>query len=443
MAPERDWKSRYLESLDEIELKEKAWAHDATLYRECLTTATAAAWGRSAELDALLRAFRNAIRDGEDVEKLLKHAHGAKDLVLREDPEESLQDEVNVLAEGYRHLLALLNAVDFPADVQDRVATLRLRLERPRPDDTTGHLVQEMVTLVNALRAELLEEKLEYQGFLTDLSDRMELLQQRLSGMLAATDGATDASRKLQRGVSQQLAGMRESVDQATDLDSLKQSVRSSLDSVENLFGEFLALEEKRNSQAREEIMGLRGQVDHLRTETSNLARELADEHRKATTDGLTGLANRAALDAGLARLLALWERHQRPLSVVIVDVDHFKQINDNFGHKTGDRVLQELARRMQQVGRKSDILGRYGGEEFVMVLPETELQQAQVVAEKLRGLVQRLRFHYEQKPVPVTLSAGAAQVRTGEDPASLLERADRALYRAKHEGRNRVVLAD
>ncbi len=442
MSGEREWKDRYLESLDEIELKEEAWQKNDALFRECLTTTTAAAWGRSAELDALLRAFRLAVRDGEDIEKLLERARVAKDLVLREDPEESLQDEVNVLAEGYRHLLALLNAVDFPEDVQDRVNTLRLRLEHPRPDDTTSHLVQEMVTLVNALRAELLEEKQEYQGFLTDLSGRMELLQKGLASMLNVHAASSSAGRELQRGVSEELAGMRDRVDQATNLDALKQSVRSSLDTVENLFSKYVSAETARNAQIQEEISGLRSEVTQLRAETSNLARELADEHRRATTDGLTGLTNRAALDAGISKLLALWERHGRPLSVVMVDIDHFKSINDNFGHKTGDRVLQELAKRMTQVGRTSDILARYGGEEFVMVLPETDLEQAEKAAEKLRVLVERLRFHYEQKPVPVTLSAGVAQARKGEDAGSLIERADKTLYRAKHAGRNRVLTA-
>ncbi len=139
---------------------------------------------------------------------------------------------------------------------------------------------------------------------------------------------------------------------------------------------------------------------------------------------------------------LARAERHGRPLTLGILDVDHFKRINDRFGHPAGDRVLRILADLFRQQTRASDFLARFGGEEFMLVLPETSGPDALVVADKLRETVAQAHFHYRKQSVPVTLSCGLAQYRPGETLEQLYVRADAALYRAKEGGRNRCELA-
>ncbi len=155
-----------------------------------------------------------------------------------------------------------------------------------------------------------------------------------------------------------------------------------------------------------------------------------------ATTDPLTGLPNRRALDECLQAALAAAQRHSEAVSVALIDVDHFKRINDRHGHAGGDRVLVQLGHRLAADLRAGDRLGRWGGEEFLLVSGHTPLPAALELAERLRASVAGFAFGHGE---PVTISIGVAQVRQGDDAGSLLQRADAALYRAKDAGRNRV----
>ncbi|HAP27496.1 MAG TPA: GGDEF domain-containing protein [Achromobacter sp.] len=160
------------------------------------------------------------------------------------------------------------------------------------------------------------------------------------------------------------------------------------------------------------------------------------DSDRRASEDALTGLANRAALDRRFARALEQARRYSRPLSIVMLDIDHFKSINDEFGHQMGDRVLKEFADLLVSGLRGSDAVGRWGGEEFLLLCPETSSQQAAAFAERLCEQSRALSFSTGQTQ---TLSAGVAELNATDTVDSLLRRADAALYRAKHEGRDRV----
>ena len=154
--------------------------------------------------------------------------------------------------------------------------------------------------------------------------------------------------------------------------------------------------------------------------------------------DSLMGLYNRRFLHRELAALVAAARRHQRHLSVVLVDVDHFKTVNDTLGHLAGDSVLREVASRLASRLRESDYLGRFGGEEFLALLPDTAAANAAVVAEALRTAIEAAPVLVEGATVPVTVSAGWA-TWSGQSPEELVDLADQALYRAKRDGRNCV----
>ena len=159
----------------------------------------------------------------------------------------------------------------------------------------------------------------------------------------------------------------------------------------------------------------------------------------EARTDVLTGLVNRRHATSELERLLALADRHDRELAVLMVDVDHFKALNDVHGHDAGDSVLKRMARQLALGLRASDVLSRWGGEEFLALLPETDADGAMAVAERMREHAAELT-----PGVPhVTVSIGCAAWRRGESLDELLARADGALYEAKRSGRDRVVIDD
>jgi len=169
------------------------------------------------------------------------------------------------------------------------------------------------------------------------------------------------------------------------------------------------------------------------------LRRHYAQMHQMAHTDALTNLINRRAMQLRLDGELERAHRYNRPFALLLADIDHFKKINDTFGHSVGDQVLREVASRLGQYLRESDSLARWGGEEFLILAPETDLHQAHLLAERLLEAIR-------QNPisgVPVTLSLGVACYRQGDTVAALLSRADEAMYRAKAGGRNQVVLEE
>jgi two-component system cell cycle response regulator len=162
-----------------------------------------------------------------------------------------------------------------------------------------------------------------------------------------------------------------------------------------------------------------------------------------AVTDGLTGLHNRRYMETHLTSLLEQSAARGKPLSVLLLDIDHFKSINDGYGHDAGDDVLREFAARVRRSIRNVDLACRYGGEEFVIVMPETDPGVAGMVAERLRRRIASERFSVGQtgQLIEVTISIGLAALSGLEDSApAILKRADQALYRAKRDGRNRVV---
>ena len=175
------------------------------------------------------------------------------------------------------------------------------------------------------------------------------------------------------------------------------------------------------------------------RREAEQLGAELT---QLAITDSLTRIMNRRGITVSLLDAMAQAERYDTPLSVAMGDVDHFKRVNDTHGHEAGDKVLAQIASVLSEALRMPDKVGRYGGEEFLVVFPHTTLGQARKIAERMRGEVQKTEIDLGlgTTKVKATISLGVTQFRKGEDLEQLLSRADAALYKAKTDGRNLVV---
>ncbi len=187
--------------------------------------------------------------------------------------------------------------------------------------------------------------------------------------------------------------------------------------------------------------------AQRLRGTNSNIAyhiRERRQSEHQARLDGLTGLHNRRWLEETLPRVVARHQRDSRSCAVVMVDIDHFKEYNDTYGHPAGDRVLTVAARVMSSNVRPTDLVARYGGEEFLVILPDTDLGGARVAAARLRDAVGRAAISTTEGAglPPITISLGVALLHEGQSCAALVQSADAALYQAKRNGRNRVEIA-
>lgn len=169
---------------------------------------------------------------------------------------------------------------------------------------------------------------------------------------------------------------------------------------------------------------------------------ELQETRRLVQEDALTGAQNRRGMEISLHREVARSHRYGHKLAVAMIDIDHFKKINDKHGHDTGDQVLVHLTTVMRSVLRESDILARYGGEEFLVILPDTDVNGGQFMLDRLRTVVAATPLQYREKKIPFTFSGGVAQVQSKETAQALVIRVDAALYEAKRAGRNCIKIA-
>lgn len=184
-------------------------------------------------------------------------------------------------------------------------------------------------------------------------------------------------------------------------------------------------------------VVELRNQVAELSEERERLHRLLQEKSLHLKKDPLTGIFNRMAYEEQLQQEFHRWQRFGNPLTFLIWDVDHFKQINDNYGHAIGDEVLRNVARQLGCRLRSTDFVARYGGEEFAMLLPGADTEAALQLAHQIRLGIAETGFNNGEVQIPVTISCGVSSFEPGDSPQSVFNRADHALYRAKKAGRN------
>ncbi len=195
-------------------------------------------------------------------------------------------------------------------------------------------------------------------------------------------------------------------------------------------------------ARTRDELLAARRQVEAAEAKVRQLECELEHVSELVHEDQLTGVLNRRGLDDAYQRESARADRTGKPLCVSLLDIDNFKRLNDTLGHQAGDDALQHLVRVVKRTMRPTDVLSRYGGEEFLLLLPETDLKEAVSVMVRLQRTLTKAFFLHNNERVLITFSAGVALRKRGELPYATIERADKALYQAKRAGKNRVLPA-
>jgi diguanylate cyclase (GGDEF)-like protein len=200
-----------------------------------------------------------------------------------------------------------------------------------------------------------------------------------------------------------------------------------------------LALEE--NTQLlSQDLKNHSGEVESLSKKVHMLEQELAAVKQESKEDFLTKLYNKRALDEFINMKEAEFERYGRNYSIVMFDLDHFKNVNDTFGHEAGDAVLSAFAQILKKEARTVDVVGRFGGEEFMALLSETDTEGGAIFAEKVRKHVEKARFMYKGDRINVTVSSGVSQRKNHTSAKNAINSADEYLYKAKKEGRNQVA---
>jgi diguanylate cyclase len=278
----------------------------------------------------------------------------------------------------------------------------------------------------------------ELARFLVAVTRRIEEFKAQVARGGETHDESICSATDFQRIMSGHVADMRDRVDEETDLDNLKHIMMKQLESLETSVQTYVESEHARHTEARAQFDMMIARLGELENETLRLRQDLDEQHTLSLLDPLTSVFNRLGYNEGLAREYARWKRHGGELSLLVFDLDLFKSINDTYGHAAGDKVLASVAGLLRKQIRQTDLLCRLGGEEFAIILPETNLGGAAAIGEKLRASISASHFRFKEQPVPVTVSIGIAEFRGADEEDDVFERADRALYLAKKSGRNR-----
>jgi len=346
------------------------------------------------------------------------------------------------LASIQHNLIALLEAVDAPLALQKKANTLRERLGADLDAQTFLSLFRDTVDFLVIIKSSTQNEQKLLEAFLGDLTGKLLEMEKRTIGVQALTKASEQGSSNLHTAFADHMANLKSSASSATDIEQLKTIVSSRLEMVSNYLSMDREAELERIKETERQVDQLTLRLQELEMETIELRTKLRVEHNMAMRDCLTGLPNRMAYEERIAQEVARWKRFGNPFCLLVWDIDHFKSINDRFGHKAGDKALVTIAQELSLSIRETDFVGRFGGEEFVMILSGAEPESALKVAEGIRGKIENCGFNSQGKPVKITISCGISQFLGKETPEHAFERADQALYQAKNDGRNRCVLA-
>ncbi|MEX1200330.1 MAG: diguanylate cyclase [Methylophaga sp.] len=338
-------------------------------------------------------------------------------------------------------LIILLEQLSLPREFNQQATKIRDKIQRGIVQSQLPGVINEIARLVSELGAAVINEKKEYEAFLIDLTDKITLLDQHLSEFEQDEVDAYTQRRQIGDNVKEEMNGLRLEVEDATELTQLRQTVSSRLENLNQHINHAHQTDVERSIRAQEQIKQLNQRLQTMEQEAETLRKVTKNAQEQASKDALTGIWNRQALNDVLEREFVRWQRYQKPLTMVIWDVDDFKNVNDRFGHSAGDVVLKTIAQIFSKAVRKADFIARFGGEEFVGLFPETDIDNALVLTNKVREIVEKTHFRYQDIPVPITASAGLAMFEGDDSIDDVFNRADKALFAAKNSGRNNCVI--
>jgi len=279
----------------------------------------------------------------------------------------------------------------------------------------------------------------DFQIYLKQLNERLESFQSNLQAASAGHAEGRTAANELHSQLREHVDSLQSSVQDAADLDSLKHVLENRLEGLLGTMDQHQQQRAIREQEVAVRLQSLAERVAHMEQEAQGYRDHLEEQRQKALVDPLTGLPNRAAWSERLEQEMAQWQQHGNTLLIAMLDLDHFKRINDNYGHLAGDKVLKIIAGELRKRLRAGDFIARFGGEEFVLLVPDTSVTAGLKLAENLRAAIEACPFHFKGERVTITVSVGLSAFRAGERSDHALKRADEALYRAKNAGRNRV----
>jgi len=305
---------------------------------------------------------------------------------------------------------------------------------------TEKGIIKKVVQLVNQSINSIEQEKQDLETYLTKISTQLVDIESFMHVIRRDNDESKSRSLSLTDSVETGFSSIEETITESTDLTALKQDVSTNLTEIRKHVEDYKHSEEVKKDISSQSYAKIIEELSRSQKESEKLQEQLHESKIQLLRDPLTGVANRLAYDERIIVEFNRWKRNNTPLCLALWDIDHFKKINDRYGHGVGDRVLKLFADIIQSRIRKVDLFARIGGEEFVLIMPDTSIENALNLNNTLRVMLEECNFHYEGQHCQITSSVGIAEFRRGDEADIVLERADKALYHSKNNGRNQCT---
>lgn len=504
-ADQNKWKEKYLNLLDEQEQSGESYKEKEDLLCKIIVRLTIATTGLEPLLDPHLLSIRDQLKNGintpalkDELEKFttsvaqIKHDPPRNlsvetellfDFLLQQYTTETQQNALRLLkkqaeAEKFetpnqlfiaileiiepndggtapntianlidtgivsRQLLLLLESIEIPS-VFDQQAQVAKQLLAASNQSATAFetILDKSFKLLLKIKQHNQSEQQDIDKFLSHITEQLAVLDVSIIGASTAANESAENRSKLNQSVSEQMEELKLSSTNATKLEPLKGIINNRLASIAKEIQEHTQKEAIQRQKTQQQLDDLADKIKNMETESSELKSKLKIANTQALRDTLTGLPNRNAYNERLETELARWKRYHSPLSLIVWDIDHFKNINDSYGHKAGDKVLLLIAKQLSDHSRETDFISRFGGEEFTMLLPNTDSKSALILANQLRQTIEKTGFNASGASVAITISCGVTEFVTNDTDETAFDRADQALYQAKEQGRNRCCV--
>jgi len=461
-----DWKQKYRDSLREMAAEETRWREVEQALRRLVGRLCAAGMGVNPLLDDELSVLAAANRRCAPAEELEHLAGSLTTTIVAVDavspvvpaappalasppsppsPAPAGAVEAHPAGRWQATCLAVGAVLQvLKADPQSNAATEELLAQLANATGDTGlaAIVARAADLVRERCEAYAHERSKSAAVLAEVTERLGEMTLYLTEAGRTTRTGFEDTATFNDAVMSQVRELSSEVRGATELATLQSLVNSRLDTVTRQITDFRVREEARAREHAGRTARMHARIADLEREAQDLYRKLDQEKHGARLDPLTQVANRKSFDERFVQEIEKRTADGLPVAMLLWDIDDFKLINDSYGHRAGDRVLQTVASSFVAGLRSGDFVARIGGEEFVILLAGLKPEIALRIANQLRAAVEALRFHFRGTPVRVTASCGITELRRGDAPGAAFDRADAALYRAKREGKNQCVAA-
>jgi diguanylate cyclase (GGDEF)-like protein len=337
-----------------------------------------------------------------------------------------------------QELLNILSNLAFTGKMSEKIDLIREQLSSPiKPHN----LVNCCVDIVKIIVSSISEERESAQSFLLTLNDALSSVHEVVSTSLVGAKKISEQKQFINETLKTNLSQVGEAINDAHDLETLKEQVALRIKDIANAVAEKESIEYHEQQILLSSLSVMEDKLAEIEKEADHYKKKLTEQKFKSLQDSLTKLPNRAAYDERIELEFKRWSRYKHSLCIAVADIDHFKRINDTYGHSAGDKTLQVIALALRKTLRNTDFVARYGGEEFVIVFPESKVEEIHKRLESLREQIRKIPFKFKNQNLHCTISIGATQFKEKDEPRTAFDRADDALYEAKRTGRDKTVI--